>query len=445
MAQQDRNWEPPDRLKIKGSPTCKHANHETVIWHQTAVSPREGRPVLGYVVTRKRQTTICSDCPYVETETLEALQPLEGDLQKHFKGKAGETMLRRLKLLESEQASGKPSADPEPAEEVEDDVAAAFAVHGSGEEDALEEVPLGDEEVGAPEVPKEPDKLPEGFQLVRTGVDQITLTTVPKALTKDFWKALPAIKRLRAGDNCWRNPSDLLTDLMKEAHEVTTAHSQDHLKARLVKLSAHITTDIQDITEFLKVILNTSGVWSPMTCRLASEWGLVRLPNGDSWMPYESMLCHMCFDNWLCIPHEEVYPHDLRKTPTPAPAPDAPPVAELPPTQKTSEILQNLKVVETLAQAKETRGDEAHAAMFKGILELGPVPAPGAPKEAPIQPCVEIYPLLGLLPGHEAITEIPGTSLCIVNLTSNSVGVKMVLAGDKLVLVLGAGPVSGGK
>lgn len=455
MSQPLRNWEPPNRLKVEGKPTCKHANSTAVTWHQTAISPQEGRPVLGYVVVRERRTTICADCPLVKTETLAALQPTEGDLRKHFKNKVSETMLRRLRLLESEQAKEKPAVEPPAPEEPEeaaapspepaDDIQEAFSVHGPGEEEVLEEVDLGEETpepAKEPEVPVNPVQVSE---VDRTESRPVTLTSAPKGLASDFWKKLPTMLRIKSGEVPFSDPSSLLTALAKEAHEVTGAHSRDHLKARLVKLSAHITTDIGEIEDFLRVLMNTSTTWSPMTCRLASEWKLVRLPNDESWLPINSPLCHLVFDNWLGIPPGEAYSHDMRQTPKAKLAPHITEIVEAPPTKTTAEILANLKACSQLAQSKEEKIEKAQADMLKGILEMGPVPAPAPAEVPPVikdQPSVpvEIYPVLGLLPGCEAINGVRDLELQLVNLTSTGLGIKMVLAGNKLVIVLGAGP-----
>lgn len=491
-----RNWTAPAKRKAAGNPNCKHRDSSAVTWHETKISPQQGKPALGYVVVLERKTTTCDKCPMIESKTVQAIRPTESDLQHHFKGKAPASILRRLTMMEEAETKAETEetalGDVEPVEEVEteaegeDQISAAFKRHGveaSDEaldeqlEDALADDDLeadedgleregGEEDIPGSELPSAPLVGDVEVQGKLTDLEQpaegtrIAESPLPGVLVnpgKDFWKNLHSVKLIQSfkksgGVFPFTDASAMFRALTQEIHAVTGEHSADHLKAKLAFLSAGVTSDIEAITNFVKIIRNTSADWTPMACRLASEWGLRRLPNNDSLMVAGATITFLLFDQWLGVPHREVFSEEMLKLDIGEKVQD--PTKVSPVSTEAAELLENLKALNSeQVKLKATPAIErAKAELADGIAKIADEVLKEKTRGEPLTVAeglkgyvpkerVENFPVLGLPPGREASTEIPGTRLQLVNLTGHSLGVKMVLIGCVLILVVGEGPV----
>ena len=316
----ERNWDAPEIRAADGDPNCEHSFALT-IWHQTQVSMQEGRVALGHVVTLVKETRTCTVCGHVHTTVLSAEQPSASDLKRHWElqGKTvPEAHLRRLKIFEHQQAEAAKKA----AKKAEREAAKAAAKAPPESEDDEQETELNADDLPLPGEGDLTDSVAEGLlndEREAPGVN-------------DYWKVLQTIQVIQKkgmDDSPFTNPNSMFQVLMEEANAVTGEHSMEHLYAALADLSRHLTGDIEEIRNFTSMILNFGGQWTPVMCSLAHQWGLVRLEDDETWIPFDSALSQFLFDSWLQIPQEEVYANPLRQTPGGVETdPNAPPLEE---------------------------------------------------------------------------------------------------------------------
>jgi hypothetical protein len=274
----ERNWtHPPVTARKSGINGCAHPQISDYYWNRLTVSRLEGEESTGNHVVQSLCTKSCAACGKVDTKVLTSEAPTEDDIVSQLNPEAAP---RLLSLLKARKANGE---------------------HHPNEETQGQATAGGGESVDPSDVrPEQSQQIPiwRGFKIYKV-----------------IQKYTEAREKNPAAPCPIGSPSVLLAKLMKEMHAITGEHSPKHLEAALATASARITTDLKEISAFTNLVRNVNAaVVNDAQSALVQFWGLGILPTKESWLTYRTQLSAFIFD-WLKVPEETFFPHAIRYHP----------------------------------------------------------------------------------------------------------------------------------
>lgn len=134
-----------------------------------------------------------------------------------------------------------------------------------------------------------------------------------KGPVKEFWKGLDVFRSLHEslGGIPYRTPISVVNELIEELHRSTQEHDWSRFTARFAGLAGEVA--IEDIQTFIALMRGTkvADETNPVQSELIRTWRLGILPNGESWLLFESPLTDALFE-WLGVPKKEFFPESFR-------------------------------------------------------------------------------------------------------------------------------------